>query len=88
MGPRMISQDGTYNGHNSAQNRKYSVGVLRPVFDLVKPESKYQTERGEDQREMQATVIIEQTEPIATERTISINVMRSQPIIELQENEV
>jgi hypothetical protein len=37
--------------------------------------SKTETERGEDQKEMQATVIIEQTEPIATERTVRVNMM-------------
>jgi hypothetical protein len=43
---------------------------MKPKFDTNKLESKYFTERGEDQREMQATVIIEQTEPIATEMTV------------------
>lgn len=38
--------------------------------------SKIETERGEDQREMQATMIIEQTEPVATERTVTVNMMR------------
>ena len=38
--------------------------------------SKTETERGEDQKEMYGTIIIEQTEPIATERTVTLNMIR------------
>ncbi len=59
---------------------------------MEKLPSKMETERGEDQKEMQATMIIEQTEPIATERTVIVNMKEQlqvhKPAVEEEEEGV